>query len=60
MKIIKKSSILKNSINYIKYHRVISESDVIKLKCLSKIIIFKNDIFIMSAFLNFYYNKHIY
>ena len=54
-----KSSILKNLINYIRYHRVISENDVIKLKCLLKIIMFKNDIFIMSAFLNFYYDEHI-
>ena len=55
-----KSSILKSLINYIKYYRAISENDVIKLKCLLKIIMFKSDIFITSAFLNFYYNKHIY
>ena len=54
-----KSSILKSLINYIKYYRVISESDVIKFKCLSKIMIFKSDIFAISAFLNFYYNEHI-
>ena len=55
-----KSSILKNSINYIRYHRAISENDVIKFKCLSRIIMFKNDIFITNAFLNFYYDEHIY
>ena len=55
-----KSSILKNSIDYIKYYRVINENDVIKLKYLSRIIMFKNDNFITSAFLNFYYNEHIY
>ena len=54
-----KNSILKSLINYIKYHRVINESDVIKFKCFSKIMMFKNDIFITKAFLNFYYNKHI-
>ena len=54
-----KNSILKNLINYIKYHRAVSESDVIKFECLSKIIMFKSDIFIISAFLNFYYNKYI-
>ena len=54
-----KSSILKNLINYIKYYRAISENDIIKFKCLSKIIIFKTDIFITSAFLNFYYNKYM-
>ena len=55
-----KSSILKNLINYIKYHRATSENDVIKFKCLSKIMIFKSDIFIISAFLGFYYDEHIY
>ena len=54
-----KSSILKNLINYIKYYRAISENNVIKFKCLSKIMIFKSDILIISAFLSFYYNKHI-
>ena len=54
-----KSSILKNLIDYIKYYRVINENDVIKLKYLSKITIFKNDIFITSAFLNFYYDEHM-
>ena len=54
-----KSLILKNSINYIKHHRAISESDIIKLKCLLKIMMFKNDIFITNAFLNFCYNKYI-
>ena len=54
-----KNSILKNLINYIKHYRVISENNIIKFKCLSKIIMFKNDIFITSAFLNFYYNEHI-
>ena len=55
-----KDSILKNSINYIKYHRAINENDVIKLEYLLKIMIFKSDIHIASAFLCFYYNKHIY
>ena len=54
-----KSSILKNLIDYIKHHRAISESDVIKFECLSKIMIFKNDISITSAFLSFYYDKYI-
>ena len=54
-----KSSILKSLIDYIKHHRVTSESDVIRLKCLSKIIMFKDDISITSAFLNSYYNKYI-
>ena len=54
-----KNLILKSLINYIKHYRAISENDVIKFKCLSKIIMFKNDISITSAFLNFYYNKHI-
>ena len=54
-----KSSILKNLINYIKHYRAINENNVIKFKCLSKIMIFKSDISIMSAFLDFYYNKHI-
>ena len=55
-----KNSILKSLINYIKYYRAISENDVIKFECLSKIIMFKNDIFIINAFLNFYYNEYIY
>ena len=55
-----KSLILKSSIDYIKHYRVTSENDIIKLKCLSKIMMFKNDIFIISAFLNFYYDKYIY
>ena len=55
-----KNSILKSLINYIKHYRAISESDVIKLKCLLKIIMFKNNIFIMSAFSSFYYNEYIY
>ena len=55
-----KSSILKSLINYIKHYRAINENDVIKFKCLSKIIIFKNDIFITNVFLNFYYDKYIY
>ena len=55
-----KSSILKSLIDYIKYYRAINENNVIKFECLSKIIIFKNDIFTISAFLNFYYNEHIY
>ena len=55
-----KNSILKSSINYIRHHRAISESDVIRFEYLSKIIMFKNDIFITSAFLSFYYDKHIY
>ena len=46
-----KNSILRNLINYIKHYHVINENDVIKLKCLSKIIIFKNDVYITSAFL---------
>ena len=54
-----KSSILKNLIDYIKYHRAVSESDVIKFEYLSKIIMFKSDIFIISAFLSFYYNKNM-
>ena len=54
-----KNLILKNLIDYIKHHRVISENDIIKFKCLSKIMMFKSDIFIISAFLNFYYNEHI-
>ena len=54
-----KNSILKNLINYIKHHRAISESDVIKLKCLLKIIMFKSDISITNAFLNFYYDKYV-
>ena len=55
-----KNSILKNLIDYIKYHRVINENDVIKFKCSSKIIMFKNDIFITNAFLSFYYNEYMY
>ena len=54
-----KNSILKSLIDHIKHYRAISENDVIKFKCLSKIMIFKNDIFIISVFLSFYYNKHI-
>ena len=54
-----KSSILKNSINYIKYHRVTSENDVIKFKYLSKTIMFENDVYIISAFLYFYYDKPV-
>ena len=54
-----KSSILKNLINYIKYYRAINENDVIKVKYLSKIMMFKNDLFITSAFLDFYYDKYI-
>ena len=54
-----KSSILKSLINYIKYHRAVNENEVIKFKCSSKIIMFKSDIFIINAFLNFYYNEHI-
>ena len=54
-----KNSILKNLINYIKYHRAINENNVIKFKCLLKIMMFKNDIFIINAFLNFYYNKYM-
>ena len=54
-----KSSILKSLINYIIHHRAANENDVIKFKCSSKIIIFKNDIFIINAFLGFYYNEHM-
>ena len=54
-----KSSILKNLIDYIRYYRAVSENDVIKFKCLSKIMMFKNDIFVISAFLDFYYDEHI-
>ena len=54
-----KNSILRNLINYIKHYHVASESDVIKLKCLLKIMIFKNDVYITSAFLYFYYNKYV-
>ena len=46
-----KNSILKNLISYIKHYRAINENDVIKLKCLLKITIFKNDVHIASAFL---------
>ena len=42
-----KNSILKNLINYIKHYRTINESNIIKFKCLLKIIIFKNDIFVL-------------
>ena len=42
-----------------KYHRAINENDVIKLKCLSKIIIFKSDIFIINAFLSFCYDEYV-
>ena len=45
-----KNLILKNSINYIKHYHVINENDFIKFKCLSKIIIFKNDVYIANAF----------
>ena len=45
-----KNSILKSLIDYIKYYHVINKNDVIKLKCLLKIIMFKNDIFITKAF----------
>ena len=55
-----KNSILKNLIDYIKPYRAVSENDVIKLKCLSKIIMFKSDIYATSVFLYFYYDKHIY
>ena len=54
-----KSSILKSLINYIKHYRVINENNAIRFKCLLKIIIFKSDIYITSAFLYFCYNKHI-
>ena len=54
-----KRSILKKLINYIRYCRAVSESDVIKFKCLLKIIMFKSDIFIINAFLNFCYDEHI-
>ena len=54
-----KNSILKSLIDYIKHYRAINQNDVIRLKCSLKIMIFKNDIFIMSAFLNSYYNEHI-
>ena len=55
-----RNSILRNSINCIKHYRAISESDVIKFKYLSKIIIFKSDVYTASAFLYFYYNEYIY
>ena len=55
-----KNSILKSLINYMKYHRATNENYVIKLKCLLKIMIFKDDISIISAFLNFCYNEYIY
>ena len=54
-----KNSILKSLINYIKHYRAINENDVIKFICLLKIMIFKSDIFVMSAFLNFCYDEHI-
>ena len=54
-----KSSILKSLIDYIKHYRAINENNVIRFKCSSKIIMFKNDIFIMSAFLDFYYNEYM-
>ena len=54
-----KSSILKSLINYIKHYRVASENDIIKFKYLSKIIIFKSDVYTASAFLYFYYNKYV-
>ena len=55
-----KSSILKKKINYIKYHYAISEFDVIKFKCLLKIIIFKSGVYVTNVFLYFYYDKYIY
>ena len=54
-----KNSILKSLIDYMKHHHVINENDIIKFKCLSKIMMFKGDISITSAFLNSYYNEHI-
>ena len=48
-----KDSILKKLIDYIKHYHVISENNVKKLKCSSKIIIFKNDIFIISVLKKF-------
>ena len=54
-----KNLILKNLINYIKHYRAINENNIIKFKCSSKIMMFKNNIFITNAFLNSYYNKHI-
>ena len=54
-----KSSILKSLINYIKYYRVVNENDVIKFECLSKIIMFKDDIFITNAFLSFCYDEYM-
>ena len=54
-----KNSILKSLINYIKHYRETSESDVIKLKCLSKIMIFKSDVYVASAFLYFCYDKYV-
>ena len=54
-----KNSILKSLIDYIRHYRAINENNVIKLKCSSKIMMFKSDIFTTSAFLNFYYDEHI-
>ena len=54
-----KSLILKSLIDYIKHYRVISENNVIKFECSLKIIMFKNDILIISAFLGFYYDEYI-
>ena len=54
-----KSSILKSLIDYIKHYRAINENNVIRFKFSSKIMMFKSDIFITSAFLNFYYNEYI-
>ena len=54
-----KNSILKSLINYIKYYRAVSENDVIRFKCLLKIMIFKSDIYAATAFLYFCYNKYI-
>ena len=55
-----KNSILKSSIDHIKHYRAINENDIIRFEYSSKIIMFKNDIFITSAFLNFYYDEHMY
>ena len=54
-----KSSILKNLIDYIKHYRAASENDVIRFKCLSKIMIFKSGVYTASAFLYFYYDKYV-
>ena len=55
-----KNSILKSLIDHIKHYRAINENDIIRFEYSSKIIMFKNDIFITSAFLNFYYDEHMY